>query len=142
MRPLLTLTIFILAVVELCSGLRLSRHLHVPVALLIGARAAFGVVDCKLDCEKNCLLAAPGSREYCVESCKDYCEQPDREDGLSGSVSGAKGETGIFGGGGLELLEGTPVIDRPPRGPQFIDSALSRQYGASSSRINAESRHK
>lgn len=34
---------------------------------------------------------------YCTENCKSYCDQPDRNDGLSGSVSSAGGETGILG---------------------------------------------
>ena len=54
--------------------------------------------DCYTDCFQNCQSLAPKDLDYCRDSCLDYCQQPDREDGLSGSVSAAKGETGILGG--------------------------------------------
>lgn len=68
------------------------------------------VTDCKKDCFKNCLIAAPGSRDYCTTSCDEYCQQDDRHDGLSGSIDAKNGETGIFGGS----IDGTVVNDRPP----------------------------
>ena len=73
-----------------------------------------GQKDCTLDCTQNCLKVAPGSKEYCKMSCVDYCAQTDREDGLSGSISSNKGETGIFGGS----IDGTTTAkdDRPPQG--------------------------
>ena len=59
---------------------------------------ALAVADCFQDCVKNCKKVAPKDPEYCVSNCKDYCEQDDRTDGLSGSVSSATGEVGILGG--------------------------------------------
>merc|ERR1712071_639799 len=58
---------------------------------------ADAAVDCFKDCFKNCKILAPKDPAYCTDNCKDYCDQPDREDGLSGSISSAKGETGILG---------------------------------------------
>ena len=49
--------------------------------------SAFAAVDCMTNCQQNCNRNAPGSKDYCKESCLDYCAQPDRKDGLSGSVS-------------------------------------------------------
>ena len=40
------------------------------------------------DCVQNCNRVAPASGGYCATTCDEYCEQPDREDGLSGSVGG------------------------------------------------------
>jgi len=54
-------------------------------------------VECFDDCFKNCKLIAPKDQQYCLDTCKDYCDQPDRRDGLSGSVSSEGGETGILG---------------------------------------------
>lgn len=71
-----------------------------------GAAAA----DCDTDCMKNCRLIAPNDTTgYCRENCRDYCEQPDRQDGLSGSVGSERGETGILGFGTVVKGE-----DRPP----------------------------
>jgi hypothetical protein len=53
--------------------------------------------DCMQDCLQNCKLIAPKDLAYCTENCKGYCEQEDRTDGLSGSISSAGGETGILG---------------------------------------------
>ncbi|KAL7540549.1 hypothetical protein ACHAXR_010892 [Thalassiosira sp. AJA248-18] len=53
--------------------------------------------DCFKDCLKSCTLIAPKDPQYCQNNCKDYCDQPDRTDGLSGSVSSEGGETGILG---------------------------------------------
>lgn len=80
------------------------------------------VIDCKLDCVKNCVRVAPGSGEYCKTSCTDYCEQPDREDGLSGSISSKNGETGLFGGS----IDGTVTRqdDKPPKGVNIIPSSM------------------
>ena len=60
--------------------------------------AASAKPDCYTDCLKNCKSIAPNNMDYCQNSCIEYCQQPDREDGLSGSVSAVKGETGILGG--------------------------------------------
>lgn len=69
--------------------------------------------DCFTDCYRNCKIVAPKDDAYCQESCRDYCEQPDRHDGLSGSVSADKGEVGILGG---SFGTGTVVKgqDKPP----------------------------
>jgi len=53
--------------------------------------------DCFDDCLKNCKAIAPKDPGYCLENCKGYCEQEDRTDGLSGSVSSSGGEVGILG---------------------------------------------
>jgi hypothetical protein len=69
--------------------------------------------DCYTDCFKNCKILAPKDDIYCKESCTEYCNQDDREDGLSGSISSEKGEVGILGG---SFGTGTVVKgqDRPP----------------------------
>lgn len=61
---------------------------------IVGTNAA---TDCMIDCVKNCKLIAPKDPEYCQDNCKSYCDQPDRTDGLSGSISSTGGETGILG---------------------------------------------
>jgi hypothetical protein len=66
--------------------------------------------DCMSDCVKNCKLIAPKDPEYCQSSCSDYCSQPDRKDGLSGSVSSENGETGILGT--TTVVKGE---DKPPQ---------------------------
>lgn len=65
--------------------------------------------DCLKDCLKSCKEIAPKDPAYCLDSCKSYCEQTDREDGLSGSVGSSKGETGILGTSTVVKGE-----DRPP----------------------------
>lgn len=59
---------------------------------------AMAVPDCFQDCMKNCKKVAPNDPEYCLSNCKEYCEQDDRTDGLSGSVSAESGEVGLLGG--------------------------------------------
>jgi hypothetical protein len=61
------------------------------------------------DCLKNCNVLAPKDPAYCKENCDSYCAQEDREDGLSGSVSSSRGETGILGFGTVVKGE-----DKPP----------------------------
>lgn len=63
------------------------------IAPLIANAAA----DCFTDCVKSCKAIAPKDTAYCTETCKAYCEQDDRTDGLSGSISSTGGETGILG---------------------------------------------
>lgn len=46
---------------------------------------------------------------YCLGNCKDYCDQDDRTDGLSGSKSSDGGEVGILGAGTVVKGE-----DKPP----------------------------
>lgn len=66
--------------------------------------------DCVQDCLKNCNLIAPKDPGYCKDNCVSYCEQEDRTDGLSGSVSSTGGETGILGSYTVPKGE-----DRPPQ---------------------------
>jgi hypothetical protein len=81
---------------------------------IIDPQPAFAKADCFSDCTKNCKQVVPNdTSNYCRDSCLDYCSQPDRRDGLSGSVSSEGGEVGILGGAfGL----GTVVKgeDKPP----------------------------
>ena len=65
--------------------------------------------DCVTDCLKKCKLIAPKDPAYCLQNCRDYCEQEDRTDGLSGSVSSSGGEVGILGQGTVPKGE-----DKPP----------------------------
>ncbi|GMH86683.1 hypothetical protein TrVE_jg7340 [Triparma verrucosa] len=72
-------------------------------------------VDCLTDCVKNCKVLAPLDKSsYCLDSCTEYCADPEREDGLSGSKSSEKGEYGILGGG---FGQGTVTKgnDKPPQ---------------------------
>jgi hypothetical protein len=75
--------------------------------------AAWAAEDCYADCFKNCKAIAPKDTEYCEFTCNDYCSQPDRKDGLSGSVSYEGGEVGILGGtfGTGTVVKGQ---DKPP----------------------------
>jgi hypothetical protein len=87
-----------------------------PAAALLLARprAANAVTDCFQDCYKNCQIVAPKDTEYCNNNCRDYCDQPDRADGLSGSVSAEKGETGILGFYTVPKGEDKPPTIRVP----------------------------
>lgn len=70
--------------------------------------------DCFTDCNNNCKKVVPNdTSNYCRDSCIEYCAQPDRRDGLSGSVSSEGGEVGILGG---TFGQGTVVKgeDKPP----------------------------
>lgn len=71
--------------------------------------AAAKEADCFDDCFKNCQLIAPKDQQYCLDTCKDYCDQPDRRDGLSGSVNSEGGEMGILG-----LTTVVKGEDKPP----------------------------
>ena len=85
---------------------RTSRRVFVQIVSGLAAGGTIASVpapalaapDCFKDCMKNCKLIAPKDPDYCTANCKDYCEQDDRSDGLSGSVSAANGEVGILGG--------------------------------------------
>lgn len=77
--------------------------------------ASAAPADCMTDCVKNCKIVVPqDTSNYCQDSCRDYCDQPDRRDGLSGSVSAEGGEVGILGG---TFGQGTVVKgqDKPPQ---------------------------
>mgnify|MGYP005839917155 CR=1 FL=1 len=86
---------------------------------LLGGLTAFpstadAAADCLKDCVKNCKQIVPNdTSNYCLVTCTDYCEQPDRTDGLSGSVSSEGGEVGILGGtfGTGTVVKGE---DKPP----------------------------
>ena len=70
-----------------------------PVLLMgVYSSPAVAATDCFEDCLKNCKTIAPKDPEYCRNNCVDYCEQDNRTDGLSGSVSAEGGEVGILGG--------------------------------------------
>jgi hypothetical protein len=70
------------------------------IMTIVGSSPApsFAVADCFQDCVKNCKKIAPKDPDYCLNSCQEYCEQEDRTDGLSGSVSAESGEVGLLGG--------------------------------------------
>ena len=112
----------------LCAALLLlsqSHSLSLPVvsrrdvlgsALIVSLAApstALAAADCFQDCVKNCQQIAPKNADYCQMTCQDYCDQDDRADGLSGSVSNEGGEVGILGGtfGTGTVVKGQ---DKPP----------------------------
>lgn len=74
---------------------------------------AWAAEDCYQDCYKNCLAIAPLNSDYCDLNCREYCAQPNRSDGLSGSASYEGGEVGILGGtfGTGTVVKGQ---DKPP----------------------------
>ena len=82
--------------------------------------------DCFDDCNSNCKRLAPGSEAYCTLSCRDYCEQPDRRDGLSGSVGSEGAEIGWRSAFDLPSkasgkISGVPYgEDKPPALPDFL----------------------
>lgn len=93
-----------------CVALLIPSHTHLPMsrrgavaslvtgtcaALLGSPSRASASKDCFTDCYSNCARNAPGSTSYCKDTCDEYCAQPDRRDGLSGSVSSDAGEVGF-----------------------------------------------
>lgn len=84
--------------------------------------------DCMTDCVKSCKLIAPKDPEYCLDSCKSYCAQPDRNDGLSGSVSSSNGETGILGTTTVVKGEDKPPVLNLP-GLDFSKGAGKKLIG-------------
>lgn len=71
--------------------------------------------DCMNDCLKNCKQIVPNdTSNYCRDTCVEYCAQPDRSDGLSGSVSSEGGETGILGLGTVVKGEDKPPVINLP----------------------------
>jgi len=100
------------------------------LALPLAARAS---KDCFDDCASNCARNAPGSLGYCKETCAEYCAQPDRRDGLSGSVSADAGEVGFASaydyGNRLSGRLRSNVeygTDRPPSIPGLDGTAVGR----------------
>lgn len=83
------------------------------VSSALAVEPAMAEADCFTDCFKNCRIIAPKDISYCQETCKEYCDQTDRNDGLSGSVSSSGGEVGILGGtfGTGTVVKGE---DKPP----------------------------
>mmetsp|Transcript_14474 Transcript_14474/g.44060 ORF Transcript_14474/g.44060 Transcript_14474/m.44060 type:complete len:170 (+) Transcript_14474:39-548(+) len=74
---------------------QLGRRAAAAAFVALPTSAARAAKDCFTDCSQNCARNAPGSLAYCKDTCADYCAQPDRRDGLSGSVSADAGETGF-----------------------------------------------
>jgi len=71
---------------------------------------ANAATDCFSDCLKSCKLIAPKDPQYCQSNCQEYCAQPDRTDGLSGSVNSTGGEVGILG-----ITTVVKGEDKPPK---------------------------
>ncbi|GKY93577.1 hypothetical protein MPSEU_000325100 [Mayamaea pseudoterrestris] len=90
-----------------------SMFVSTAAATLIPNTANAANADCYKDCYSNCQQIAPNNGDYCQTTCQDYCNQDDRTDGLSGSVSNTGGEVGILGG---TFGTGTVVKnqDKPP----------------------------
>lgn len=97
-------------------------------AVVLAPKISHAATDCFQDCIKNCLLVAPKDKAYCTDNCRDYCDQPDREDGLSGSLSAEKGETGILGFGTVPKGEDKPPEIRLP-GLDFTSSSGRKLIG-------------
>mmetsp|Transcript_40728 Transcript_40728/g.57261 ORF Transcript_40728/g.57261 Transcript_40728/m.57261 type:complete len:136 (-) Transcript_40728:2884-3291(-) len=93
------LVIFVSGVSSLSCARRqfLATACAAPVALFVPSQA-IAAPDCMTDCLKNCKQIAPKDPKYCLDNCNSYCEQPDRQDGLSGSVGSEAGYSGILGG--------------------------------------------
>jgi len=68
--------------------------LFAAVAAPLAPLRSSAAVDCLQDCQSNCFRVAPKSGRYCLDSCAEYCDQPDRRDGLSGSISNDAAEVG------------------------------------------------
>lgn len=85
--------------------------------------AALAEVDCMANCKQNCERNAPGSRDYCSQSCLEYCAQGDRRDGLSGSVGSDGAEFGYASNFKLPSSPQKPVVfgqDLPPGLPDLF----------------------
>ena len=96
-----------------------------PVALAPPS-AANAAKDCLQDCLENCNRVAPKNKAYCASNCEGYCVQPDRRDGLSGSVDASGAEVGWLSAYDLPArATGTPRAvpygeDRPPGLPDVF----------------------
>lgn len=84
--------------------------------------------DCMKDCLDNCKKIAPKDPTYCMDSCKEYCAQEDRTDGLSGSVSSDGGEMGILGTSTVVKGEDKPPSIKLP-GLDFTSSKGRKLLG-------------
>lgn len=104
----------------------LARTLGVLPFALASPRAANAAKDCLLDCLENCNRVAPKNKAYCASNCEGYCVQPDRRDGLSGSVDASGAEVGWLSAYDLPArATGTPRAvpygeDRPPGLPDVF----------------------
>ena len=117
----LILTLFTLLLVNESNSLSLmsaSRRSFLcwtttAVVSSVAIEPALAEADCFTDCFKNCRMIAPKDLSYCQVTCKEYCDQTDRNDGLSGSVSSSGGEVGILDGtfGTGTVVKGE---DKPP----------------------------
>ena len=96
-----------------------------PVALA-SPSAANAAKDCLQDCLENCNRVAPKNKAYCSSNCEGYCVQPDRRDGLSGSVDASGAEVGFISAYDLTArATGVPRAvpygeDRPPGLPDVF----------------------
>lgn len=77
------------ALIATVSSLRISMKTYkakyasavvglASTVLLLNPIEVLAAADCNKNCVSNCSRVAPGSMDYCVASCKDYCEQDDR----------------------------------------------------------------
>mmetsp|Transcript_17183 Transcript_17183/g.46631 ORF Transcript_17183/g.46631 Transcript_17183/m.46631 type:complete len:168 (-) Transcript_17183:166-669(-) len=94
-------------------------------AALVGAQplAALAASDCLKTCLQNCGRLASGSGSYCKDSCAEYCDQDDRKDGLSGSVSTDGAEFGFASSFKLPNAPQKPTVygeDLPPGLPDVF----------------------
>ena len=75
---------------------------------------------------QDCNRVAPKNKAYCASNCEGYCVQPDRRDGLSGSVDASGAEVGWLSAYDLPArATGTPRAvpygeDRPPGLPDVF----------------------
>ena len=105
MKSILVLSLFLFEISSLVSAYSSSEPrsfsrraaLSTAFSAMAAPLPALAAPDCFKDCMKNCKLIAPKDPDYCLANCKGYCEQDDRNDGLSGSVSASSGEVGILG---------------------------------------------
>ena len=127
----LTFLVSLFSVAGALSIAPLSRRnaIFTGISFVFGTPlCAVAAPDCIADCIKSCKQIAPKDPGYCMENCQAYCEQPDRADGLSGSVSSEKGETGILGF--TTVVKGD---DKPPQvnlpGLDFTSGAGKKLLG-------------
>ena len=114
-----------------CTPSRRTLLGTAAAAFLPPVTAATAAVDCLQDCLQNCARLAGGSLDYCKTSCIDYCDQDDRRDGLSGSVSSDAAEFGWASAFKNPLEPPKPVVygtDRPPGLPDVfgVNEALRK----------------
>ncbi|KAJ1463307.1 hypothetical protein M885DRAFT_504959 [Pelagophyceae sp. CCMP2097] len=89
------------------------------LALTLDASIVSAKPDCFKDCSSNCARVYPGNGAYCTIECDDYCAQPDRRDGLSGSVSSEGGYVGL-----ASPLRGGDTVEYGADAPPKLDALL------------------